>query len=179
MILANAVTFLIQCVGITVFIQRMPLSYYAIGAMIQLILVLAVRFSYRFVLLLRASRIKNDESQLKNVMLIGAGNAGQMILRDIRRSRELKEKVVCFIDDNPNKWNRYVDGVPVAGGREDIVRAAAKYDISKIYLAVPSATAVQKRDILVICQETGCEVRQLPSYTQLASGRAKSCTKSA
>lgn len=64
MILANAVTFLIQCVGITVFIQRMPLSYYAIGAMIQLILVLAVRFSYRFVLLLRASRIKNDESQL-------------------------------------------------------------------------------------------------------------------
>lgn len=169
-ICANLVTFAVQCVGITAFVQRMPLSYYAIGGVLQVILVLAVRFSYRFILLLRASRTWNGQAQQQNVMLIGAGNAGQMILRDIRRSKSLDERVACIIDDNPNKWNRYVDGVPVAGGRQDILKAVGKYHISKIYLAIPSATAAQKRDILVICQEAGCEVRQLPGYTQLASG---------
>ena len=169
-IYANIVTCTIQCVGTLAFVQRMPISYYIIGAMIQMILVLGIRFSYRFVLLMRASRVKGDKVDEKNIMLIGAGNAGQAILRDIRRSRELNEHAVCFIDDNPNKWNRYVDGVPVAGGREDILKAVAKYEVKKIYLTIPSATAEQKRDILNICQETGCEVRQLPSYSQLASG---------
>ena len=122
-ICANLVTFAVQCVGITAFVQRMPLSYYAIGGVLQVILVLAVRFSYRFILLLRASRTWNGQAQQQNVMLIGAGNAGQMILRDIRRSKSLDERVACNIDDNTNKWNRYVDGVPVAGGRHDILKA--------------------------------------------------------
>jgi len=125
-IYANIVTCFIQCVGITFFVHRMPVSYYVMGSMIQFILVLAVRFSYRFVLLLRDSRSNFSSTHQKNVMLIGAGNAGQMILRDIRRSQELPEQVACFIDDNPNKWNRYVDGVPVAGGRHDILKAVEK-----------------------------------------------------
>ena len=169
---ANAVTCLIHVVCITVFIRRMPISYYIVGAFFQLILVLGIRFSYRFVLLLKSH--KGPEGQyVKPVILIGAGNAGQMILRDIQRSKELGEKVVCFIDDNPNKWNRYVEGVPVVGGREEILSAVQKYKVRRIYLAIPSASASQKRDLLNVCKETGCEVKQLPSYTQLASGEVR------
>jgi hypothetical protein len=116
------------------------------------------------------------------VMLIGAGSAGQMILRDITRSKELNERVVCIIDDNPNKWNRDVDGVPVVGGRDEIMAAAVKYGVKKIYLAIPSASMQNKRDILNICNETGCELKQLPGMYQLASGQlsvsSQTCGKS-
>ena len=94
-----------------------------------------------------------------------------MILRDITRSKELNERVVCIIDDNPNKWNRDVDGVPVVGGRDEIMTAAVKYGVKKIYLAIPSASMQNKRDILNICNETGCELKQLPGMYQLASGQ--------
>ena len=99
-------------------------------------------------------------------MLIGAGSAGQMILRDLTQAKELSDRVVCIIDDNPNKWNRYMEGIPVVGGRDDILYAAKKYNVDKIFLAIPSATAEQKRDILNICNETGCELKQLPGMYQ-------------
>lgn len=155
---------------ITVFFCRMPITYYLWGTIFQFLLVLGVRFSYRFMLLLRASRKKNDET-LGRVMLIGAGDAGQMILRDISKAKETKDKVVCIIDDNPNKWNRYIDNVPIVGGREEILTNVEKYHVSKIYLAIPSATAESKREILGICNETGCELKQLPGIYQLVSGQ--------
>ena len=103
-------------------------------------------------------------------MLIGAGNAGQMILREIRNSKEIHEKVCCIIDDNPNKWNRFVEGIPVVGGRDDILANVEKYEIRKIYIAIPTATAENRRDILNICKETECELKNLPGMYQLASG---------
>lgn len=150
----------------------MPISYYLAGAVFQLFLVLGIRFSYRFVLLFREARKANASvhENADNVMLIGAGNAGQMILRDFKRAKEIKERVVCFIDDNSNKWGRFIDGVPVAGGRDDIFSAVEKYHVKKIYLAIPSASAAQKRDILNICKDTGCQLKSLPGIYQLASG---------
>jgi FlaA1/EpsC-like NDP-sugar epimerase len=103
-------------------------------------------------------------------MLIGAGAAGQMLLRDLKRSSELNDEVKCFIDDNPNKWNRYIDGIPVVGGRESILLSVEKYGIDKIYFAIPSATAKEKRDILHICNEVGCELKSVPGMYQLANG---------
>ena len=99
-------------------------------------------------------------------MLIGAGNSGQSILRDIHRAKEVREKVCCFIDDNSNKWGRYIDEVPVVGGRDKILEACEKYDIDKIYLTMPSASLGQKTEILNICKETGCELKQLPGMHQ-------------
>ena len=99
-------------------------------------------------------------------MLIGAGAAGQMILRDMKQAKEISDKVVCIIDDNPNKWNRYMDGVPVVGGRDDILYAAKTYNVNKIFLSIPSATVEQKSDILTICNENGCELKQLPGMYQ-------------
>ena len=170
---ANAVTCMIQCVGITVFERRMPISYYVVGAFFQFILVIGIRFSYRFILLLRESREAGKAAGNKKIMLIGAGNAGQLILRDIKRDNELNERVVCIIDDNPNKWKRYIDGVPVVGGRDDIMAACDKYHVDKIYLAIPNAKAADRRDILNICKETGCELKSLPSYQQMVSGEVK------
>ena len=151
-------------------VRRMPVSYYVFGIMFQFCLTLGIRFAYRFILLLRGRRTETTVSE-KRVMLIGAGNAGQMILRDIKSSKETNEKVCCFIDDNPNKWGRYIDSVPIFGGRERIMEAAAKFEIQKIYVALPSAKPEEKREILRICNETHCELMNLPGMYQLYSGQ--------
>lgn len=148
--------------------NKMPASYYLIGIVIQFCLTLGVRFSYRFILLLRSRTVKKQSET--NVMLIGAGSAGQMIFRDIINAHEINEKVACFIDDNPNKWGRYIDNVVVYGGRDSIMEAVKKFDIKKIYVAIPSAKPEDKRDILRVCNDTGCEIMNLPGMYQLYTG---------
>ena len=148
---------------------RMPISYYIGGAVTQFVLILGIRFSYRFLLLLRSRRSK-ELKLTGRVMLIGAGSAGEFILHEVVRSDDIHDKVCCIIDDNPNKWGRYLDNVPIVGGREDILSNVQKYKINKIYFAIPSASAEVKRDILNICKETGCELKTLPGMYQLVSG---------
>ena len=167
-IAASMICFVFHTVGITVLIRRMPISYYLMGPIIQFLLVIWIRFSYRFILLERSRRVRSKNA--KNVMLIGAGEAGQLILRDITKSKDTADQVKCIIDDNPNKWGRYIDGVPVIGGRDQILEAAERYEIDKIYVAIPSATAKQRRDILNICKETDCELKNLPGIYQLVNG---------
>ena len=176
---ATLITGCIHTVGITLVINfidanynRMPFTYYLIGLFLQFALVLGIRFSYRLVLLERNRlRRENDQVVAKRVMLIGAGNAGQLILRDAMRMKEDTIKVCCIIDDNPNKHGRYIEGVPVVGARDVIIDMAKKYRIDQIYVAIPSASAVDKREILNICKETGCEMKNLPGVYQLVSGR--------
>ncbi len=93
-----------------------------------------------------------------------------MILRDIKQSKETSEKVCCLIDDDPNKQGRYIDGIPVVGGRHEIKEACKKYEIEKIYVAIPSAKAEDKREILEICNETSCDLMNLPGMYQLYTG---------
>ena len=169
-IVGTGITGICHIVAVNCTVRRMPISYYAFGIMLQFCLTLGIRFAYRFILLLRGRRTENTVNE-KKVMLIGAGNAGQMILRDIKSSKETNEKVCCFIDDNSNKWGRYVDGVPVFGGRECIMEATAKFEIEKIYVALPSAKKEDKREILRICNETHCEILNLPGMYQLYSGQ--------
>ena len=167
-LVASVISFVFHTVGITVLFKRMPISYYLMGPIIQFLLVIGIRFSYRFVLLERSRRVKAKNT--KNVMLIGAGESGQIILRDIMKAKETTDQVKCIIDDNPNKWGRYMDGVPVIGGRDQILEAVERYEIDKIYVAIPSATAKQRRDILNICKETDCELKNLPGIYQLVNG---------
>ena len=168
-ILSTVITGTVYAVIMTAFVLRMPVSYYAFGILIQFSATLGIRFAYRFILLLRGRR-KDDTDCGKRVMLIGAGSAGQMIFRDIKHAKETSEKVYCFIDDNPNKWGRYIDNVPVYGGRERIMEAVAKFGIEKIYVAIPSAKPEDKREILRICNETSCELMNLPGMYQLYTG---------
>ncbi len=160
----------LHTVLITVLFERMPLSYYLIGAFFQFAFLIGIRFAFRFIQLLKNRFETTENKGGKRVMLIGAGNSGQMILRDMSRANEIADKVVCIIDDNPNKWRRYMDGIPIVGGRDEILAAVEKYKVDKIFLAIPSATVQQKRDILNICSETGCELKQLPGMYQLMTG---------
>lgn len=168
-ILATVVTGVIYTGSLLIFNLHMPVSYYVIGITVQFIATLGIRFFYRFVLLLRGRT--NNEVQKKNVMIVGAGSAGQMLFRDIKHSIETNETVACFIDDNPNKWDRYVDDVPVFGSRDHILEAVDKFNIEKIYVAVPSANPQDKRDILRVCNETSCELMNLPGMYQLYTGQ--------
>ena len=168
-IVASVITTIFNIVGMTAFIQRMPLSYYIIGAVLQFGLTLTVRFSYRYMNLERGRREK-DAKPLHNAMIIGAGAAGQTLIKELKSSGEVKSKACCVIDDNPNKWGRVMEGVPIVGGREDILINVKKYKIDQILFAIPTASAQERREILNICKETDCELKQLPGIYQLANG---------
>ena len=159
-----------HAVLITVCVRRMPISYYLSGAVIQFCLLAVGRFGYRMLLFLQ-NRWNKDSEITSRVMLIGAGSAGQMILRDIMHNESSKDRVVCIIDDDAQKWNLYIDGICIVGGRDEILSNVEKYNINKIFFAIPSISASEKREILHICNETGCEVKSLPGIYQLISGK--------
>lgn len=166
---ACVITTVFHIIGITVLFSRMPISYYITGAIIQFGLVTAVRFSYRYITMERQRRELRDNIKHK-AMIIGAGAAGQVILRELKNSNESHTRVCCIIDDNPNKWGRYMDGVQVVGGRDSIFENVDKYGIDKILVALPAADKEQRREILNICKETGCEIKSLPGIYQLTNG---------
>lgn len=170
--MATVVTGTAHVVGITLFVRRMPIAYYVFGICAQFIFTTGIRFGYRFVNLERAKREKTGKSAhvKHHVMVIGAGAAGMTVLRELHNSRELTSRACCVIDDNPNKWNRFIEGTPIVGGRDTILENVEKYDIDTIMLTMPSASAKDKRDILNICKETNCELKSLPGIYQLANG---------
>ena len=108
LIIANCITSLFHTLFITVLLQRMPVSYYIVGAILQFVLMVGIRFSYRFALLLKKRSMAVQRGN-NHVMIIGAGAAGQMLARDLKTSEKFAEKAVCFIDDNQNKWKRYLN----------------------------------------------------------------------
>lgn len=148
----------------------LPISFYLLGFGLQLVFTIAVRFSYRFFLLASGNSRQKHQAvrRLIPTMIIGAGQAGQMLLRDATK-QDSDLQIQCFIDDNPNKKGRHIDGVEVFGNREHIMEAVEKYGIETIVFAAPSASARDRKDILQICSETGCTIKVLPSLLDLAS----------
>ena len=151
--------------------MRMPISFYLIGWILVFGFTASIRMMYR---LLRRMRIKADNSkgntERQNIMIIGAGAAGLVLLREYRNSYYLTDKVKIFIDDNAQKWNKYLDGVLIEGGRDKILESVEKYRINKIILAMPSADRKDIRDILEICKETDCQIQTVPGVYQLVNG---------
>ena len=172
-LIAIAVSTVLHILCMSLIFGRMPISYYVFGSGFHLLFSLAVRFLYRFVLIIKKQRrTETVAARGKRVMLIGGGNAGQLILHDVNRADHTSNMhICCIIDDNSNKWGRSIEGVPVVGGRKQILSSVEKYQIDQIFLAIPSATNAQKRDILNICKESGCEIKSLPGISQLVSGQ--------
>lgn len=168
-IISSIFTTLFQAAFMTILMIRMPISYYVFGALLQFAMIVGIRFSYRYINLERNRRY-NNQAAVHNVMIIGAGAAGKTILREMRNSQGMSDKACCVIDDNPNKWDRTMEGVPVIGGRDSIMNAVKTYNIDRIMFAIPSASTEDKRDILNICKETKCELKSLPGIYQLANG---------
>ena len=100
-------------------------------------------------------------------MVIGAGEAGNIIITEMKTSRHLNRNVVCVIDDNPSKKGKYIRGVRIVGDRTQIKEYAKKYNVDEIILAIPSATPKDTREILRICNETDCKLKVLPGVYQL------------
>ncbi|MBQ7143856.1 MAG: polysaccharide biosynthesis protein [Oscillospiraceae bacterium] len=168
LMISTGIAVVAHAVGIILLFGRMPNSYYLLGAVFQFVAVTGARFSFRFFKLLsRDARRQADESPVRRCLLIGAGAAGQMILRDLHHARNSSSRVLCIIDDDENKQGRYVEGVRVVGGREDILAAVEQYDIERILVAIPSAGVADRREILNICKESGCELKSLPSIQEL------------
>ena len=159
----------VHILGITLVFGRMPISYYVVGMGIQAVLISGIRMSYRLILLISQKRVKVVSGG--RILIIGAGESGQMIIRSIMNSDDVHDIVAAAIDDDENKHNRYIEGVKIVGGRDDILDAVKKYEINKIFLTIPSISAEDKRDILNICSETDCELKQLPGIYQLVNGQ--------
>lgn len=174
-ILKTCVASIVACVltGVvfSIAIMRMPISFYLIGWILVFGFTASIRMMYR---LLRRMRIKADNSkgntERQNIMIIGAGAAGLVLLREYRNSYYLTDKVKIFIDDNAQKWNKYLDGVLIEGGRDKILESVEKYRINKIIQAMPSADRKDIRDILEICKETDCQIQTVPGVYQLVNG---------
>lgn len=145
-----------------------PKSFYFLYVFLLMTLVFISRFSYRFI---RTQRHKNENrSNSTAVMIIGAGEAGNVIIKEIQNSLYSTMVIRCLIDDDQNKWGRYIQGVKVVGGRESIMEAARDYDIDEIIVAIPSLPPKDMKGILDICKETGCKLKSLPGIYQLVNG---------
>ena len=153
---------------------RMPISFYVIGTFGAFVAHIAIRFSYRILRrYLNGNGIVNQvkaDSHLSRIMIIGGGNTGSIIIKELKNSPMSNQIPVCIIDDNPNKIGRKLFGVPIVGSKEDLIEKAAEYDIDTIIYAIPSASGITKRDYLNLAKETGCKLRTLPSISQIANG---------
>lgn len=160
-----------QFVFMCVYGRRMPVTYFVIGWMLELGLTTAARFGYRFVRMMSVRIGQRDSFEhKKNVMVIGAGAAGRSIIIELMSSSYLSDRVCCVIDDDPEKIGKYIEGIQIVGGRDEIIPVAKKFAINQIIFAIPTATAEQKSSILNICKETGCELKSLPGMYQLIKG---------
>ena len=166
--------FVLAIVGVALFHFDgivMPRSSMVVGFVFSFVCTVAIRFSYR---LIRTAQTKlshmTHSAGLKNVMIIGAGDAGRALANEFVNSEYIRDHVSCVIDDNASKWGKRLCGVPIIGGREKIEEAVKQYKISKIIFAIPSASAATRKAILDICTTTGCEVQMLPGIYQMVNG---------
>lgn len=155
---------------------RMPISYYLIGYVLSFCATVGTRFSYRLYISI-INHLKNNfgkaDGEQERIMVIGAGAAGQMIVKELLNSEELHTKICCYIDDNRNKKGRMMEGIPIVGGRYDIPEMVKKYKINHIIYAIADAPAQDRKEILHICNETGCRLQRIPGIYQLINGEVK------
>ncbi len=151
--------------------NNMPRSYYVLYWFLQTVLTCGIRFGYRILRILnnKRSSLLGKDKRIQ-VMIIGAGAAGNMILKEIEGSEYLNLQAKCIIDDQPGCHGKLLRGVPIVGGRESILDAVRQYGIDEIILAIPSASIQTRKEILEICKESGCKLRTLPGVYQLING---------
>ncbi len=154
-----------QALGMQFLVLDIPRSYYIFYFFFLLMTTSVTRFSYRALRLIRQGFSQTNEDIL-NTMVIGAGEAGSMIIHELKYSRQLNRRVMCIIDDNPSKKGKYLHGVPIVGNKDTIIENVKKYKINEIVLAIPSATQKVTREILRICNTTECKLKVLPGMYQ-------------
>ena len=145
-----------------------PQSYYFLYTFLLITFIFISRFSYRYFRSMK-HRQENKDNAIA-VMIIGAGEAGNTIIKELTNSNYSTMSIRCIIDDDPNKWGRYIQGIRVVGGRDKIAESVDLYGIDEIIIAIPSASREQISSLLEICKETNCKLKQLPGVYQLVNG---------
>ncbi|MFQ8694179.1 MAG: polysaccharide biosynthesis protein [Alitiscatomonas sp.] len=158
---------MVQIAGMMLLQLSVPRSFFLVSFAALCAEELGIRLSYRVVISLFGNHSKKAA---KRIMIVGAGTSGSVILKEMTTSSLVNGCVVCFVDDDKNKAGKFLNGVPVAGNRNDIPRLAEEYKIDEIYIAIPSASAKERKAIIEICRETGCQVKILPGIYQLING---------
>ena len=147
----------------------LPRACYFMSVVFLIVAMCASRFMYRLIRTL-LQEYRHTSEQIK-IMIIGAGEATNVLMREIANSRYLdNSKVVCIIDDDPKKVGKYIRGVKIVGTRERIKEYARYYEIDEIIFAIPSASQETKRQILNICKETNCNLKIIPGVYQMMDG---------
>ena len=146
---------------------NMPKSYYIMGYLLSFGLSTLIRFSFRLLRYVTQSLTRREGVAEDRIMVIGAGAAGQMLIKEMQNSAKLNSRVCCVIDDNPNKLGKVIEGVEIVGNRHDIVNMAKKYNITRIVYAIPSNHPREHSKILNICKETNCRLQTIPGMYQL------------
>ena len=149
----------------------LPRSSCVVGLVFSFVSTVGIRFSYRLV---RTAQQKithmTHSAGVKNVMIVGAGDAGRALANEFINSDFVRDNVVCVIDDNPHKLHKRLCGVPIVGDRYSIPEMVKRYKVNKIIYAIPSSSAKTRKEILDICTTTGCEVQLLPGIYQMVNG---------
>ena len=168
--LAVIISGILNTIGMKAFRYPIPRSYDILYTLILLFMMIFIRFFYRFVRFVKGEYFLKNKKENANVMVIGAGDAGAAIVKELRLNKQLKRRVRCMIDDDPAKQGKYIQGCLVVGGKKDIIPAVKQYGITKIVIAMPSAPKSTIKEIVDLCQHTGCKIRILPGMYQLVNG---------
>ena len=148
--------------------QAVPSSYYFLYVFLLISFVFVSRFSYRFFRSLKHKQQNKNNSI--SVMVLGAGEAANLIIKEIVNSNFSTMVIRCIIDDDPGKWGRFIQGIKVVGGRDKIIECADIFGIDEIIVAMPSSSRAEMSAVLDICKETSCKLRSLPGMYQLVNG---------
>lgn len=166
---AAVISTLAQFVGMRILKMHVPRSYPFIYLLLVVIFLIVSRFSYRFIRIAFRNSRKDRVTAPVNTMVIGAGAAGFMIVREMKNSKHLNRKVPCIVDDANGKIGTYLQGVPVLGPKENIPEYAVRYDIEEIVIAIPTLAPQKQKELLEICQKTVCKILILPGIYQLVN----------
>ncbi len=159
---------ILDFVGMKLMRYPIPRSYYFVYALMLTGMTTGTRFSYRII---RGMRHKaQNRKNGTRVMIIGAGDAGNTVIKEITNSSYSTMTIKCIIDDDEHKWGRFIQGIKIVGGRDRIVEYAALYGIDEIFIAIPSANRATMKALVEICKETSCKLRTLPGIYQLVNG---------
>lgn len=165
--LVSAVT---QTVGMTLMGLRFPRSYPFMYFAVLTAGISIFRFTYRIIAYFRQKQQGLIKEGKTNTMIVGAGEAGNTLLKELQNSKFVEQNVCCLVDDDPGKIGKYLRGVLVAGNRKDICRLAEEYHIDEIMIAIPSASHAEIQELLDICSQTSCKLKVLPGIYQLVNG---------
>ncbi|MBE6708067.1 MAG: polysaccharide biosynthesis protein [Ruminococcaceae bacterium] len=148
----------------------LPRSIPVINTLVLSFFVLICRFGYRSLRIFSKRLHKNISAKAKRTMIVGGGAAGATVIREAKTSDKSTNNIVCVIDDDRLKLGSSIHGVKICGDRNDIPRLVEKMGIEEIIIAMPSAKAKDRHEIIEICQRTGCNLRTLPGIYQLVNG---------